>query len=168
MPVVKNMRSNYKVELHYGYQESESGVYHAFELADRSEHIDCEKMGEDLASRLDTTAEDQNFNWDLMDVAIPTATVERIRSSVINDVMAACGGDVNRAHEFFELWWMLNHGHTLSDVIRELDLMREENPDATLQTLFSDWEFGYGFGGEIWPSKEEFEACEYKECLEKQ
>lgn len=42
--------------------------------------------------------------------------------------------------------------------------MREESdPDMTMHSLFADWEFGYGFGSEIWPCFEEFLSCAYLE-----
>lgn len=70
--------------------------------------------------------------------------------------------DEMRRYEAFKLQWMLDHGKTLTQLVRELDLLRQENPDATIRTLFDDWEFGYGFGSEIWPSFEEWKECEGK------
>lgn len=35
----------------------------------------------------------------------------------------------------------------------------------SLPDIFADWEFGYGFGSEIWPCFEEFLDCEYKERM---
>ena len=59
---------------------------------------------------------------------------------------------------------MLDHNFTLADLIRGLDdLRRESDPSLSLETLFADWEFGYGFGSQIWPCFEEFLECEYKE-----
>ena len=47
----------------------------------------------------------------------------------------------------------------------ELEKLREESPDMSLPDIFADWEFGYGFGSEIWPCFEEFLDCEYKERM---
>ena len=68
-----------------------------------------------------------------------------------------------KAYERFRLQWMLDHGRSLSELIDELQKLRDEgNPEMSLQDLFRDWEFGYGFGSEIWPSFEEFLDVEYK------
>lgn len=68
-----------------------------------------------------------------------------------------------KAYERFRLQWMLDHGRTLSELIGELQKLRDEgDPEMSLQALFRDWEFGYGFGSEIWPCFEEFLNVEYK------
>lgn len=70
-----------------------------------------------------------------------------------------------KAYEQFRLQWMLDHGHTLSELIDELQKLRDEgDTDMTLQAVFKDWEFGYGFGSEIWPCYEEFLDCENQEA----
>ena len=66
-------------------------------------------------------------------------------------------------YERFRLQWMLDHGHTLTELIDALQTLREEEPEITLQSIFEDWEFGYGFGSEIWPCYEEFLDSEYQE-----
>lgn len=67
-----------------------------------------------------------------------------------------------KAYERFRLQWMLEHGHTLPELINELQKLREEgDPEMSLQALFEDWEFGYGFGSEIWPCFEEYLSAEY-------
>ena len=69
-----------------------------------------------------------------------------------------------KAYERFRLQWMLDHGRTLSELIGELQKLRDEgDPEMSLQALFRDWEFGYGFGSEIWPCYEEFLGSEYPE-----
>ena len=62
--------------------------------------------------------------------------------------------EVEAAHavyERFKLEWMLDHGYTLKNLIEELEKQREECQDLTLDSIFRDWEFGFGFGSEIWP-----------------
>ena len=72
-----------------------------------------------------------------------------------------------KQYEEFRLRWMLDHGHTLPELIGELQKLREEGaPELSLQSVFSDWEFRYGFGSEIWPCYEEFLDCEYREMNE--
>lgn len=68
---------------------------------------------------------------------------------------------MEKKYEQFKLKWMLEHGHTLKELIDELEELREESdPDETLQDIFDEWEFGYGFGSEIWPCYEEYLDCE--------
>lgn len=65
------------------------------------------------------------------------------------------------AYEKYKLDWMLHHGYTLTDLINGLELMREENEDDSIQQLFVDWEYGFGFGSEIWVCFDEFIDNEY-------
>lgn len=65
------------------------------------------------------------------------------------------------AYEKYKLNWMLSHGHTLTDLITELENMIEEEPSTSLQSLFEDWEYGFGFNSEIWASYEEFMDNEF-------
>lgn len=72
--------------------------------------------------------------------------------------------NAEKEYEKFKLQWMLDHGHTLEELIHELEKLREEcDPSESLQSIFADWEYGYGFGSEIWPCYKEFLGCEYKE-----
>ena len=67
-----------------------------------------------------------------------------------------------KLYEEYRLRWMLDHGHTLTEMIDELQMLREEgDPEQSLQSLFRDWEFGYGFGSEIWACFDEFLENEY-------
>ena len=69
------------------------------------------------------------------------------------------------AYEQFKLEWMLAHGYTLQDLVAELENLREaaRSGDVDAMYIFADWEYGYGFGSEIWPCFDEFLDCEYKE-----
>lgn len=69
------------------------------------------------------------------------------------------------AYERFKLQWMLEHGFTLRDLVEELEKSREETPELPLTAIFSNWEFGFGFGSQIWPCFEEFLDSEYKERM---
>lgn len=70
----------YQIELHYGYQECEDGIYHAFETSDIEECADSREVAARLAGLLDCTPNDESFNWNSMYVALPERTVERIRA----------------------------------------------------------------------------------------
>lgn len=156
----------YEAELNYGWQNSHDTyeTYHAFEVTDPDVSADSEEIGKKLAEMLDTTPDDDDFNWNSMYVRLPDSLVRKIQSGTINEIMADCGGDREKAHEFFKLWWMMTHGHTLKELMERLEEQREEEPETTLQSLFDDWEYGIGFGGEVWPCFEEFLGCEYREA----
>ena len=70
---------------------------------------------------------------------------------------------IQAAYERFKLEWMLAHGYTLKNLIDELEQLRKESPELSLESIFHDWEFEYGFNTEIWPCFEEFLDCEYRE-----
>lgn len=161
----------YEAELHYGWQRSHDTyeTYHAFELTDPEIPADYDELGEILADLLDTTPDDEDFDCNSMNVNIPASLVRRIQNDFINEIMASCGGDKEKAHEFFKLWWMLTHGYTLSDLIRELKEFQYADPEDSdristpVSDIFQEWEADAGFGGEIWPCLSEFLDCEYRE-----
>lgn len=62
-----------------------------------------------------------------------------------------------KAYERFRLQWMIDHGYTLNDLVVELDKCLDEvDEDTSLQTVFDDWEYNFGFSSEIWPCYEEW------------
>ena len=64
-------------------------------------------------------------------------------------------------YQKYQLQWMIDHGFSLKDLIHELDELREESdPDMSLESIFADWEYGYGFSSEIWVCESEWEECE--------
>ena len=65
------------------------------------------------------------------------------------------------AYEKYRLDWMIAHGHSITELLRELELMRQEDPERSLLALFEDWEYGFGFGGEVWACYDEFMETEY-------
>ena len=65
------------------------------------------------------------------------------------------------AYEKYRLEWMISHGYSLKDLIAEIEMMSDENPDHSISTLFDDWEYGFGFNSEIWCSYDEFCEAEY-------
>lgn len=73
--------------------------------------------------------------------------------------------DITRiAYERYKLDWMIQHKFTLNDLIRELELMQEdENATslASLSSLYRGWEYRFGFGSEIWARYEEFMDSEF-------
>lgn len=74
--------------------------------------------------------------------------------------------DPLQAYEIFKLQWMIDHGLSIRDLIENLQIMLDEDLDGSdvptsLHNLFSDWEFGFGFNGAIWPCYQEFLDQDY-------
>lgn len=65
-------------------------------------------------------------------------------------------------YQRYQLKWMLDHDHSLDELIEEIEKMRIEEPDTTIRSLFDDWEYGHGFGGELWVCEHEWEGSEAK------
>ena len=62
----------------------------------------------------------------------------------------------------YQLYWMINHHHTFSELVGEITAYIEDYDDCkNLPEIFIEWERNRGFGGEIWPCFDEFMECEY-------
>ena len=69
------------------------------------------------------------------------------------------------AYEKYKLDWLMNHGYTLTDLINELDVVKEDEEDNdSIGLLFSFWEDNCGFGSEIWVCYQEFINNEYADA----
>lgn len=65
-------------------------------------------------------------------------------------------------YQFYKLQWMLDHGHTLEEIFRELYMIQKEYLEdgescPSIWTLLDRWEKDIGFGGECW-------ACFVEKC----
>ena len=82
-----------------------------------------------------------------------------------------------KCYEHFRLMWMLSHGYTLTDLVKELaekiddyldsqdpGMHVENMPSIDMERLFDEWVEDSGFFGEIWPCFREFMDCEFIEC----
>ena len=76
-------KMNEVISLAYGYQETEEGIFHAFEANDPSNPPDCDVTAKNLAALLDTTPDDDRFNWNEMDIALPESVVREIQDDAI-------------------------------------------------------------------------------------
>lgn len=74
---------NEVISLAYGYQETEEGIFHAFEANDPKDPPDCDVTAKNLAELLDTTTEDERFNWNEMDIKLPESVVRKIQNEAI-------------------------------------------------------------------------------------
>ena len=69
-------------------------------------------------------------------------------------------------YEKFQLQWMIDHGHSLHELMEELQSLQYEDPEDSdristpITELFAEWEAERGFGSEIWPCEAEYESRE--------
>ena len=85
--VAEKTQEKYQVELFYGYQEGECGIYHSFELTDPDESADAGEMAEKLASLLDTKPDNSDFNFDTMYVDLPESVVKKIKADGVREYL---------------------------------------------------------------------------------
>ncbi len=72
--------------------------------------------------------------------------------------------EIQKKYERFKLEWMLAHGYTLADLVKELGEIQEDcEPGEPIGSIFDMWEHDVGFGSEIWPCFDEWRECEGKE-----
>ena len=77
-------KKKYQINLFYGYEEGECGIYHAFEAADPDAEINEDAMEKRLAEMLQVEPQDDSFNWNSMYIALPDSVVERIKNDAIS------------------------------------------------------------------------------------
>lgn len=69
-------------------------------------------------------------------------------------------------YEKFQLQWMIDHEHSLRELMEELQSLQYEDPEDSdristpITELFAEWEAERGFGSEIWPCEAEYESRE--------
>lgn len=77
-----------KVQLNYGYQECEDGIYHAFTLEDPEQIRDSDETAKVLAELLDTTPDDDRFGWNSMFLELPRKTIDCFRERGRQELLA--------------------------------------------------------------------------------
>ena len=68
-------------------------------------------------------------------------------------------------YERYQLEWMIEHGHSLAELISELTLVQndlEATPGVNLSVrdVFDAWEQDQGFGGEVFACEEAYHEAE--------
>jgi hypothetical protein len=76
-------QKTYQIELFYGYQECEGDIYHAFDTKACGEQYDGSEIEEHLAQLLDTTPDDERFDWSSMQIALPAGVVKTIQLDAV-------------------------------------------------------------------------------------
>lgn len=80
-------KKQYQVELYYGYEISDCGVYHAFEAADPEAATDGDEIAAGLAEVLDTSVDDETFDYNSMYIQLPDTLVERIKADGVKEYL---------------------------------------------------------------------------------
>ncbi len=66
------------------------------------------------------------------------------------------------AYQKYQLQWMIDHGYSLQDLMRELTDLQFSDPEDSdkistpISDLFDEWEADIGFGSEIWVCEAEW------------
>lgn len=77
--------SEYQVKLYYGFEETECGIFHAFEAVDPEVEHDDAVMAERLARQLDNEAENDNFTCRSMYINLPKTLIEKIKAIAVKE-----------------------------------------------------------------------------------
>ena len=77
----------YKLDLHYGYTDSEFGVCLTFQPADPMVELEHD-VTEGLANRLGTTCDDDLFHSDCAFIKLPETLVARIKADAVKEHLA--------------------------------------------------------------------------------
>lgn len=67
-------------------------------------------------------------------------------------------------YQKYQLQWMIEHEHSLDDLIYALENHQKETSGLTVSELFKEWENDIGFtGSEIWACEDEWKDNEEQE-----
>ena len=75
----------YQIELFYGWEDGECGVYHAFKATDPDVEKDDDKIAMDLAEQLDREYDDDRFDCNSMYVDLPESLIKRIQEDAVRE-----------------------------------------------------------------------------------
>lgn len=81
----------YQINLYYGYEENECGIFHSFHAADPDDPYDekvSDAIGQKLAEQLDREPDDDCFNYDSMYIDLPDSVVAKIKAEAIKEYLA--------------------------------------------------------------------------------
>ena len=67
---------------------------------------------------------------------------------------------------WYQLEWMIEHGHSLKEFVQGLDLVDRDGIDS-LEDVYAIWENDYGFGGEVFSNEREFKEEDLPEIMRK-
>ena len=77
--------SEYQIKLFYGFEETECGIFHAFEAIDPEVGHDDAVIAEKLAEDLDNEPDSDNYACRSMYVNLPVTLIERIKQDALKE-----------------------------------------------------------------------------------
>lgn len=77
----------YQVKLYYGYETSETGVYHAFQALPPGAKVDSFEIGKELAEQLDRDIQDDNFYYGCMHIELPNELIAKIKEDAVREYL---------------------------------------------------------------------------------
>lgn len=80
-------KRDYAARLCYGWEETDCGIFHSFELTPENDDVDSGEMKKILMNSLD--AQEDRFDWNHIPVRIPDALVAQIKADAIVEYLAA-------------------------------------------------------------------------------
>lgn len=81
----------YQIELFYGYEDGECGIWHTFEAHDPDARSDEAKIKERLADSLDISSDSVDFNYNSMYIDLPESVVKKIRDDAVREYVEGFG-----------------------------------------------------------------------------
>lgn len=81
------MQNKWQVELFYGYEDGECGIFHSFIAEDPEPSAQNREVPEALAEMLGIESDSQDFNWDSMYIELPSTVVEKIKAEAIAEFL---------------------------------------------------------------------------------
>ena len=77
----------YYINLNYGYEQTESGIFHSFIALSPDMHVNDNKMETLLAIMLDADPVESNFDWNSTFVDLPDDLIEKIKQDAIKEYL---------------------------------------------------------------------------------
>lgn len=79
--------TKYQIELFYGYEDGECGIWHSFEAHDPDARIAEDEVKERLADSLDISSDSDNFDYDSMYIDLPESLIKKIKDDAVKEYM---------------------------------------------------------------------------------
>lgn len=67
------------------------------------------------------------------------------------------------AYAKYQLYWMIEHGHSIKELMQAVNDYDHEYADDTLMDRFEQWDEEEGFKGSLWVCMDEFLGAEYQD-----
>ena len=77
--------SKYQINLFYGYEEGECGIYHSFKAVDPDTAYNDDQIEAELAEQLDCKPEDDRFGCNSMYINLPESLIKRIQEDAVRE-----------------------------------------------------------------------------------